>query len=143
MKGTESALLSIGLVFKILLLIFIVVSVLLIYSLLLISVETKTFEIGVMRLMGLSKFGFVGLILTESMCFVFPSIVAGFITSMPVLSYIYSVVFTADMGFTPSIVPEFDASLQALSIAILIPCISAIVPIKRTLQLSLTQALDT
>ena len=86
MKGTESALLAIGLVFKILLLIFIVVSVLLIYSLLLISVETKTFEIGVMRLMGLSKFGFVGLILTESMCFVFPSIVAGFITSMPILS---------------------------------------------------------
>ena len=54
MKITGAALLGIGLVFKILLLIFIVVSVLLIYSLLLISVETKTFEIGVMRLMGLS-----------------------------------------------------------------------------------------
>ena len=93
--------------------------------------------------MGLSKTGFVGLILTESLCFVFPSIVAGFIASMPILSYIYSVIFTAEMGFTPSIVPGFGASLQALSIAILIPCVSAIIPIKRTLKLSLTQALDT
>ena len=52
------------LIFNILLLIFVVVACLLIYSLLLISVETKTFEIGVMRLIGLSKFGFVGMIFT-------------------------------------------------------------------------------
>ena len=108
-----------------------------------ISVETKTFEIGVMRLMGLSKSGFVALILTESMCFVFPSIFAGFICSIPVLSSIYGFVFTEDMGFTPSIVPGFGATLQALAIAITIPCVSAIIPIKRTLTLSLTQALDT
>ena len=44
------AVLFIGLIFNVLLLIFIVVACLLIYSLLLISVETKTFEIGVMRL---------------------------------------------------------------------------------------------
>ena len=111
MKLTEGALLFIGLVFKILLLIFIVVSVLLIYSLLLISVETKTFEIGVMRLIGLSQAGFVALVLTESMCFVFPSIVIGYICSMPILSYIYSFVFTEDMGFTPSIFPGFIATL--------------------------------
>ena len=111
MKKTESQLLSIGLVFKILLLIFIIVSVLLIYSLLMISVETKTFEIGVMRLLGLSTAGFVGLVLTQSMCFVFPSIIAGFIVSMPILSQIYSIVFTEDMGFTPSIIPEFGASM--------------------------------
>ena len=54
----------VGLVFDVLLLLFIVVSVLLIYSLLMISVETKTFEIGVMRLVGLSKLGFMGMILT-------------------------------------------------------------------------------
>ena len=135
--------LFIGLIFKVLLLIFIVVSVLLIYSLLLISVETKTFEIGVMRLMGLSKAGFVALILTESMCFVFPSIVAGYICAMPILSLIYGYVFTEDMGFMPSIIPGFGATLQALAIAITIPCVSSILPIKRALSLSLTEALDT
>ena len=70
MKTTEAPLLFIGLIFNVMLLIFILVSVLLIYSLLLISVETKTFEIGVMRLLGLSRAGFIALVLTESMCFV-------------------------------------------------------------------------
>ena len=50
MKDYSFAVLFIGLIFDVLLLIFIVVACLLIYSLLLISVETKTFEIGVMRL---------------------------------------------------------------------------------------------
>ena len=50
MQTYSYAVLFIGLIFNVLLLIFIVVSCLLIYSLLLISVETKTFEIGVMRL---------------------------------------------------------------------------------------------
>ena len=54
----------IGLIFDVLLLVFIVVACLLIYSLLLISVETKTFETGVMRLIGLNKGGYIGLILT-------------------------------------------------------------------------------
>jgi len=48
------AVLLLGLVFGIIALLFIVISVLLIYSLLMISVETKTFESGVLRLVGLS-----------------------------------------------------------------------------------------
>lgn len=64
MQSYSYAVLFIGLIFDILLLIFIVVSCLLIYSLLLISVETKTFETGVMRLVGLTKRGFIGMIIT-------------------------------------------------------------------------------
>ena len=63
MYGSETNILFIGLIFDILLIMFIVVAVLLIYSLLMISVETKTHEIGIMRLVGLSKGGFVGMIL--------------------------------------------------------------------------------
>jgi hypothetical protein len=54
----------IGLIFDIILILFIVVSILLIYSLLMISVETKTFEFGVMRMVGLSERGFITMILT-------------------------------------------------------------------------------
>ena len=64
MQTYSSAVMFIGLIFDVLLIIFIVVACLLIYSLLLISVETKTFEIGVMRLIGLTKGGFIGFILT-------------------------------------------------------------------------------
>ena len=52
---TAASILFIGLIFDILLIMFVVVAVLLIYSLLMISVETKTHEIGIMRLVGLSK----------------------------------------------------------------------------------------
>ena len=64
MRTYSMAVLFIGLIFGILLMLFVIVSILLIYSLLLISVETKTFEIGVMRLVGLSKTGFTVMIFT-------------------------------------------------------------------------------
>ena len=51
-----------GLIFDIIILLFVILSVLLIYSLLMISVETKTFEIGVMRMVGLSKGGLIILV---------------------------------------------------------------------------------
>ena len=55
--------LFIGLIFNILLIIFVIISVLLIYSLLMITTETKTFDTGVMRLLGLTSSGFVAMVL--------------------------------------------------------------------------------
>ena len=52
-----------GLIFDIIILLFVVISVLLIYSLLMISVETKTFEMGVLRMIGTSKQGIILMIL--------------------------------------------------------------------------------
>ena len=54
--------LMIGLIFDIMLIMFVMISVLLIYSLLMINIETMTFDIGVMRLLGLSGSGFVVMI---------------------------------------------------------------------------------
>ena len=55
MQVFSNAILFFGLIFDIIVLLFVVLSILLIYSLLMISVETKTFEFGVMRMVGLSK----------------------------------------------------------------------------------------
>ena len=54
----------IGLIFDVIVILFVIVAILLIYSLLLISVETKTFEIGIMRMVGLSQNNFIGMIFT-------------------------------------------------------------------------------
>ena len=51
--------LFIGLLFDLIVALLITISVLLIYSLLMITVETRTFEIGVMRMVGLSKLGLI------------------------------------------------------------------------------------
>lgn len=63
MKTYSEAVLFIGLIFNIILILFVATSVLLIYALLMISVETKTFDTGVMRMLGLGKRGFVIMIL--------------------------------------------------------------------------------
>jgi len=83
MQLLSYATLLLGLVFGIIAILFIVISVLLIYSLLMISVETKTFENGVLRLIGLSQFNVVGMIIVQSVLFVLPSIVLGYAASIP------------------------------------------------------------
>ena len=143
MEAYSYAVMFIGLIFSVLLLIFIVVSCLLIYSLLLISVETKTFEIGVMRLTGLTKCGFIGLVLTQAALFVIPSVILGFLFALPCIFAIYSMLFSDDLGFMPSIAPDGFATLQALALGILIPMISSIIPIKRALSKNLNDALNT
>ena len=143
MKTYTSAVLFIGLIFDVLLLIFTVIACLLIYSLLLISVETKTFEIGVMRMVGLTKAGFVGMIMTQAALFVLPSVILGFILSLPSIWLVYSFLFSDDIGLEPSIIPGWSATIQALCIGILIPILSSIIPIQRALSTSLTEALNT
>ena len=64
------AILFMGLVFSIVIILFVVISVLLIYSLLMITTETKTFDIGIMRLVGLSSSGFVAMVFTQAVMFV-------------------------------------------------------------------------
>ena len=93
------AVMFIGLIFDVLLLIFVIVSCLLIYSLLLISVETKGFEIAVMRLVGLTKVGFIGMILTQAFMFIIPSVILGFLLALPSIYFLYQVLFDEDLGF--------------------------------------------
>jgi ABC-type antimicrobial peptide transport system permease subunit len=63
MHGYAFAILFIGLIFTVVILLFVMISTLLIYSLLMITIETKAFENGIMRMQGLSKAGFSGMIL--------------------------------------------------------------------------------
>lgn len=58
----EIAIHIVTLIFNMVKLLFIVVSVLIIYSLLMVSIESKTFEIAVQRMVGLEKSGIITLI---------------------------------------------------------------------------------
>ena len=134
----------IGLIFDILLLIFVVISCLLIYSLLLISVETKAFEIGVMRLVGLTKAAFVALIMAQASMFVLPSLILGYVLSIPSIWLLYSLLFDSDdLSTTPSIVPSWQSTFLAVAIGLLMPTLSAIVPIRAALSKSLSESLST
>lgn len=138
------ALLFIGLVFNILLIMFVIISVLLIYSLLMITTETKTFDTGIMRLVGLSDSGFVAMILTQAVMFVVPSIICAYVCSYPSLYFIYQKLFKNDLGDGGvSFVPGAIATVEAIGVGLLIPALSAIIPIQRALAKTLSDSLNT
>ena len=123
-------LLFLGLVFNIVIILFVVISILLIYSLLMITTETKTFDIGVMRLIGLSSGDFIAMVFIQAVMFVIPSILTAWISSLPTLWLIFNRVFNTDLvSGSVSIVPGALASVEAIGIGLLIPTLSAIVPI--------------
>ena len=132
----------IGLIFDILLLVFVVVAILLIFSLLLTSVETKAFEFGVMRLVGLTKLGFIAMILTQATIFVLPAVILAFMSSFPVVYLIQKNMLSESLGYMPSIIPTVKAVMNALALGIFIPLASSIMPIKRGLAANLTETLD-
>jgi ABC-type antimicrobial peptide transport system permease subunit len=82
-----------SLIFDIVIVIFVIISVLLIYSLLMVSVETKTMQIGIMRMIGLGKNSFISMILVQSIMFTIPAIILSLISSIPLLAFIYTKVF--------------------------------------------------
>lgn len=93
METYGTAILFLGLIFDIIILLFTTLSILLFYSLLMISVETKTFEFGVMRMVGLSKTGIINVIILQSFMYVVPALLVGFVFSVPALILIYTIIF--------------------------------------------------
>jgi ABC-type antimicrobial peptide transport system permease subunit len=80
----------VGLVFNLITLLLAMISTLLIYSLLMITTETKRYENGLMALLGLSKNGYAAIILLQAFLFVLPAILMGFACCIPAFYFIYS-----------------------------------------------------
>ena len=130
-----------GLLFNIIILLFIVISILLIYSLLMISVETKTFETGVLRLIGLSKANCISMILVQSFLFVIPSIICGYLAAIPMLKIIFQAIFKSETGIHVSCLPTAFATVQALILGFFIPIVSSILPIRSMMEKQLNESL--
>ena len=71
------------------------ISTLLIYSLLMNNTETKIFDTGVMRMVGLNQKGFICMVFTQALAFVLPSILAGFVCACPAIYLLEKNVFNA------------------------------------------------
>ena len=95
-----------------------------------------------MRLVGLSKTSFVGMIFTQSYVFVLPAVAMGFACYYPVMMIVYGILFTEELGFEPDYSPSRGAALQALFLGLLIPALSAIIPIRLALAKSLPESLS-
>ena len=104
-EGYNMPILYIGLVANMVVILFVIIAILLIYSLLMISIEKKTFEFGVMRLIGLSSHGLISLIAIQAVFFVLPAIVTAFILSVPTLAMIYYYMVSTAAGYSATPIP--------------------------------------
>ena len=58
-----------------------------------VGVETKTMETGIMRMVGTSKRGLVLMIFVQTLMFLIPALILGFIMSFPMLALAYTFIF--------------------------------------------------
>ena len=130
-----------GVILNMILFILFLLSVILLYSLLLVSVETKTFDMGVVRVLGLNKIGVILMILLQSLSYVLPGIVLGLILSLPALSYAGNALNSA-IGVQIPIFPTANAAGFAVLLGLLIPLVSSYVPIREALKQNLQTSLD-
>lgn len=130
-----------GLVLNMILFILFLLSVILIYSLLMLSVETKTFELGVIRVLGLTKIGVILLIFSQTMLFVIPSIIVGILIGYGLNFYISSA-FEAGIGVGYDPVPTPNAIGNAILVGFLMPIVASIFPLRAALQNQLSESLD-
>lgn len=106
----------------------VVISVLIIYSLLMISVESKNFEIAVIRMVGMNKASIIGLVVCQSFLYVIPAMILAFGVSIIILGEA-SKYFEANYKVKIDRIPGLDSCLQGIFIGSVIPLISSIMPI--------------
>jgi hypothetical protein len=142
MQKYNMAILFFNLIFNIVIFIFIAISVMLIYSLLMIGIETKTMETGIMRMVGVSKRGLVQMIFVQSFMFVVPALILGVALSFPALGICFKYVFGEELTGSFAPIPDTQAIIFALSVGILIPIFSSVMPILKVLGQNLNDAIN-
>lgn len=128
-----------SLVISIITSVLIVLLALLIYSLLLISVESRNFDIAVMRMIGTSRLGVCRLIIVQSLFIALPPWLLGLAVANPLISFALS---AAVEGRSESLYVNPSAFLWASVVGILVPVLSSLLPIQAALSTALAQALD-
>mmetsp|Transcript_844 Transcript_844/g.2906 ORF Transcript_844/g.2906 Transcript_844/m.2906 type:complete len:1061 (-) Transcript_844:73-3255(-) len=141
LRETRFFSLFIGLIINIIVTILTVLSIILIYSLLMINVENRTFELGVLRMIGMQKVGIVQMVLMQAFLYAIPGLIFGLILGEAIylgLSYVLSSIFESEI---PRII-TWESALVAVLLAIFIPIFSSLLPIRRALGQNLTESLD-
>ena len=119
----------------------ILLSVLLIYSLMQSNVEEKTYEFGMLRALGIRQKSLITLLALQSTFFTVPGLILGM-----VLAYCINVLFSYHIFNFTSIPSGFNLRPQAVTIgiciAVFVPLLSNIIPIRRALTKTLKDSLD-
>ena len=133
--------LYLSLVLDVLLIILFALSSVLVYSLLLLNVEGRTFEVAVRRMLGSGRKGVVVLLLMQAAAYGVPSWIFGLLIGQAIAAGLLSgFAKLASIPVPLELTPSAIGAATALAIAI--PAISSIGPIRGALGKSIREALD-
>lgn len=133
--------LFLGLILNIIIFILIFLSVLLIYSLLMINIETRTFELGVMRMLGVKRNGLIELLALQAFSYAIPAIALGLLTSQLLAMWIVDL-FASLTGVTLNPNLTTDSILSGIGLGLLVPILASVFPIRTALGKNLQDSLD-
>lgn len=133
--------LIVGLIFNLIKSLLVAISVLMIYSLLMLSIEAKSFDICVMRMVGQNKIGIVVMVVCQSFVYVFPSLLTAFAACIVVLDKLKNF-FENTYGVTIDRYPTLESSMVAIFVGSVIPLLSSVIPVQAALSRNLTDGLD-
>jgi ABC-type antimicrobial peptide transport system permease subunit len=139
--GTETVSMFLGLILNVIIFILLFLCIVLIYSLLMISVETRTFEMGILRMIGMARPSLIALLLTQAFAYAIPAWTVGTILALGV----YAGAATAVTNITKASVQKLltaDAFGLATLIGLLVPIAASILPIRAALGQNLQDSLD-
>lgn len=131
-----------NLIFSMVVILLCALSCFLICSLLMVSVETKTFELGIFRMIGMSKWGVMSLLAIQALSYSLPAWVIGLVTAQGLWVYLRKLL-AASMGIDVGVMLAANAVVLATALGVLVPLLASIIPIRRALHGNLHDALDT
>lgn len=142
LAGTETISLFLGLILNVIIFILLFLSVVLIYSLLMISVETRTFEMGILRMIGMARPSLIALLLVQAFAYAIPAWSFGMVSALLIyFGASHSVISITQATISRLISP--GAFGLATLVGFIVPIASSIFPIRAALGQNLQDSLDT
>ncbi|CUG86219.1 FtsX-like permease family protein, putative [Bodo saltans] len=133
--------LFLGLIVSLILLALAFLSIVLIYSLLTVNIQGRTFELGIQRMLGFTKQNLTGLVFTNAMLFAIPAWGVGLAVGFGLYVLLRSTLSSA-LGVDIPLALSPDAVGFATLAGIGIPLVASIAPVMDVLTLSLPEALN-
>jgi len=118
----------IGVILKLIVFSLFCLSVLMMYNMMMIGVESRNFDFGMLRTVGMNRRSLMLTVLVDSLKYVVVANMMGFPVSYGTLKIVSSI-FTKFFGFQYVLTPTFDSIVIASVVGFLVPIVASFVPI--------------
>eukprot|EP00347_Sterkiella_histriomuscorum_P007293 403349512 len=122
-----------NLIFNMIITVFMMMTGNLLNSLLTIGIERKSFDIGVIRMVGESKIGIIVMTIIQAFMFSLPALILAILISIPIMIILYTQIFEQSLNNGFEQFPSQQALIQCVMIGTVMPVVSVASPVLKLL----------